>query len=145
MSETYETWTCECKPSREWHSPRHCGHGRAVQVPVPPLYHRAPISKARPAPTALGGVVEPSRPAADADWPRTARQLRAATLLATVARGTPLVDRYGRPVRTLTEVTSLRLVGADWWAVWENGLYHCGFVRGEPAGLRVLVAYVRGA
>ena len=81
-------------------------------------------------------AVEPSRPAVEGDWPVRARVLRAHARSATVASGRPVA---GGPV-----VTSLRVVGVDWWAVWEDGRFHTAFTPAGMVNLTHLVGYVVG-
>jgi hypothetical protein len=137
VDETFETWTCDCKPSREWHSPRHCGAGRPVTRPVPPLYDRKPVGRPVTPASAVGLPTGPTGPLkvgiAVAEWPARARILAPHVIQSSRVTG--------RPAPGADPVTSLRLVGEDWWAVWEDGRYHCGLCPNGLVPLGQLVAW----
>ena len=132
-----EMWVCDCDGR---HQAAKCAHRRIIS-----RRYGAPVRPVEPEPVALpilpgeaAGRVGPlERAVPVGSWPARARVLAPFVVEATRVSGRPAV---GAPV-----VESLRLVGADWWAAWEDGRYHCGLTPSGLVTLSALVAYARGA
>ena len=129
-----DMWVCDCDGR---HQASKCARRRVIS-----RRYGAPLRSVEPEQVALPilpgeaagrvGPIERGVPAAS--WPARARVLAPYVMEATRVSGRPAA---GAPV-----VTSLRLVGADWWAVYEDGRYHCGLT---PSGLVTLSALVAHA